>query len=49
MIEGDLNSKNIIGVINLNGPIFNNNTNEAQNQMTDIQGKDNIFIQGHNF
>ena len=27
-------------------PIFNNNTNEAQNQMNKIQGKDNIFYTG---
>ena len=27
-------------------PIFNNNTNEAQIQIKDIQGKDNIFYVG---
>ena len=27
-------------------PIFNNATNEAQNQMNEIQGKNNIFYTG---
>ena len=27
-------------------PIFNNTTNEAQNQMNEIQGKNNIFYTG---
>ena len=35
MIEGDQNSKNIIGVINLSGPIFNNSSNALQNNFYD--------------
>ena len=27
-------------------PIFNNDTNDAQNQITKIQGKDNVFYIG---
>jgi len=35
MIEGDQNSKNVIGIINLTGPIFNNSSNVLQNNFYD--------------
>ena len=44
MIEGDLNSKNIIGVINLNGPIFNNSSNVLENNFYDYINPEHIRL-----
>ena len=44
MIEGDQNSKNIIGVINLNGPIFNNSSNVLENNIYDYINPENIKL-----
>ncbi len=44
MIEGDLNSKNIIGVINLNGPIFNNSSNVLENNFYDYINPEHIKL-----
>ena len=35
MIEGDQNSKNVIGIINLDGPILDNSSNVLQNNFYD--------------
>ena len=42
MTEGDQNSKNIIGVINLNGPIFNNSSNVLENNFYDYINPEHI-------
>ena len=44
MIEGDQNSKNIIGVINLNGPIFNNSSNVLENNIYDYINPEHIKL-----
>jgi len=44
MIEGDQNSKNIIGVINLNGPIFNNSSNVLENNFYDYINPERIRL-----
>ena len=44
MIEGDQNSKNIIGVINLNGPIFNNSSNVLENNFYDYINPEHIRL-----
>ena len=44
MIEGDQNSKNIIGVINLNGPIFNNSSNLLKNNIYDYINPEHIKL-----
>ena len=44
MIEGDQNSKNIIGVINLNGPIFNNASNILENNIYDYINPEHIKL-----
>ena len=42
MIKGDQNSKNIIGVINLNGPIFNNSSNILDNNFYDYINPEHV-------
>ena len=42
LIRGDQNSKNIIGVINLNGPIFNNSSNILDNNFYDYINPENV-------
>jgi len=44
MIEGDQNSNNIIGVINLNGPIFNNSRNVLENNFYDYINPEHIRL-----
>ena len=44
MIEGDQDSKNIIGVINLNGPIFNNASNVLENNIYDYINPEHIKL-----
>ena len=44
MIEGDQNSNNIIGVINLNGPIFNNSRNVLKNNFYDYINPEHIRL-----
>ena len=44
MIEGDQNSENIIGVINLNGPIFNNSSNVLENNFYDYIDPEHINL-----
>ena len=44
MIEGDQNSKNIIGVINLNGPIFHNSSNVLENNFYDYINPEHIRL-----
>jgi len=44
MIEGDQNSKNIIGVINLNGPIFNNSNNVLGSNFYDYINPEHIRL-----
>ena len=44
MIEGDQNSKNIIGVINLNGPIFNISNNVLENNFYDYINPEHIRL-----
>jgi protease-4 len=43
-IEGDQNSNNIIGVINLNGPIFNNSRNVLENNFYDYINPEHIRL-----
>ena len=44
MIEGVQNSKNIIGVINLNGPILNNSSNLLENNIYDYINPEHIKL-----
>ena len=44
MIEGDQNSNNIIGVVNLNGPIFNNSRNVLENNFYDYINPEHIRL-----
>ncbi len=44
MIEGDQKSNNIIGVINLNGPIFNNSRNVLENNFYDYINPEHIRL-----
>ena len=44
MTEGDQNSENIIGVINLNGPIFNNSSNVLENNFYDYIDPEHISL-----
>ena len=44
MIEGNQNSKNIIGLINLNGPIFNNSSNVLENNFYDYINPEHIRL-----
>ena len=44
MTEGNQNSKNIIGVINLNGPIFNNSRNVLENNFYDYINPEHIRL-----
>ena len=44
MTEGDQNSENIIGVINLNGPIFNNSSNALENNFYDYIDPEHISL-----
>ena len=44
MTEGDQSSENIIGVINLNGPIFNNSSNVLENNFYDYIDPEHISL-----
>ena len=44
MTEGDQNSENILGVINLNGPIFNNSSNVLENNFYDYIDPEHISL-----